>query len=133
MMQKRQIFRALLFILSVFALVAIPYGGISQVDSGLVAGTVFNDTDTSPTARGPVTLNVVVDDYFMGRIEPGGSLDIVLAPRIDPYEVKAYAFHYDGSSFFAVVDLPLTYAVVVPISHRGKLTSFWVAFEGMTK
>ena len=112
-------------------LTAVPYGAIPQTDEGLVVGTVFNDTDLVPTSRGAVVLDIVVDRYFMGRVEAGKSLDIELAPRLDPYEVRAYVFNYDGSSFFAVVDLPLAYTVVVPISHRGKLSSFWVAFEGI--
>ncbi len=112
-------------------LTAVPYGAIPQTDEGLVVGTVFNDTDVVPTSRGPVVLDIVVDRYFMGRVEPGKGLDVALAPRLDPYEVRAYVFNYDGSSFFAVVDLPLTYTVVVPISHRGRLSSFWIAFEGI--
>jgi hypothetical protein len=130
-MKERTIKRALVFVLAAATLAAIPCGVMSQVSEGLVVGTVFNDTDLFPTSKGPVTLNIVVDRNFMGRIEPGETLDIALAPRIEPYELRAYVFHWDGSSFFAVVDLPLTYTVVVPISHRGRLSSFWVAFEGM--
>jgi hypothetical protein len=109
----------------------LPHSGISQTDEGLIVGTVFNDTDLSPTSSGPVVLDVVVDRHFMGRIEPGKNLDIALEPRLDPYDVRAYVFEYDGSSFFTAVDLPLTYTVVVPISHRDKLSSFWIAFEGI--
>ena len=130
-MKEPRMRKALLLILVAAALAAIPYGGASGQDEGLVEGMVFNDTDLSPTSRGPVTLDIVVDRVFLGRIEPGESLRIGLAPRLDPYEVRAYAFHWGGSSFFAVVDLPLTYTVVVPISHRGTLSSFWVAFEGI--
>ena len=112
-------------------LTIIPHSGISQMDEGLVVGTVFNDTDITPTNSGPVVLDIVVDRHFLGRIEPGETLDIALAPRPDPYDVRAYAFDYDGSAFFTAVDLPLTYNVVVPISHRDKLSSFWIAFEGI--
>ena len=123
--------KALLLFLVIAAALMASGVSISEIDHGLVVGTVFNDTDLAPTSGGPVALNIVVDKVFMGRVEPGGSLDIALAPRLDPYEVRAYVFHYDGSAFFAVVDLPLTYEVVVPIGHRGRLSSFWVAFEGM--
>ncbi len=112
-------------------LAILPNSVISQTDEGLVVGTVFNDTDLSPTSSGPVVLDVVVDRHFIGRVEPGKNLDIALAPRLDPYDVRAYVFNYDGSSFFTAVDLPLTYTVVVPIGHRDKLSSFWIAFEGI--
>jgi hypothetical protein len=131
MMKKGGIYRIAAAALMALCLAAVPTGANPQTDKGLVVGTVFNDTDNAPTSRGPVVLDVVVDRYFMGRVEPGKSLDIALAPRLEPYEIRAYVFNYDGSSFFAVVDLPLTYTVVVPISHRGKLSSFWVAFEGI--
>jgi hypothetical protein len=109
----------------------LPHSVVSQTDEGLIVGTVFNDTDISPTSTGPVVLDVVVDRHFMGRVEPGENLDIALMPRVDPYDVRAYVFNYDGSSFFTAVDLPLTYTVVVPIGHRDKLSSFWIAFEGI--
>jgi hypothetical protein len=118
-------------VLTAAFLVIVPHSVISQTDEGLVVGTVFNDTDLSPTPTGPVVLDVVVDRHFMGRLDPGTSMDIALAPRPDPYDVRAYVFNYDGSSFFTAVDLPLTYTVVVPISHRDKLSSFWIAFEGI--
>jgi len=112
-------------------LVIVPYGAVSQTNAELVVGTVFNDTDVSPTMYGPVVLDIVVDRHFVGRGEPGKSMEVALERRADPYDVRAYAFDYEGSAFFASVDLPLTYTVVVPISHRGKLSSCWVAFEGI--
>jgi hypothetical protein len=130
-MKERTMKGALVIVLAAVFLAVTPCGGISQVDEGLVVGTVFNDTDLFPAAGRAVTLNIVVDRNFMGRVEPGQTLDIALAPRLEPYEMRAYVFNWDGSSFFAVVDLPLTYSVVVPISHRGRLSSFWVAFEGI--
>jgi hypothetical protein len=131
MMKRSQFWGIAAAVLAAVCLVVIPHGAVSQVDEGLVVGTVFNDTDLSPTSKGPVVLDVVVDRHFVGRVEPGGNLDIALAPRLDPYDVRAYVFDYDGSSFFTAVDLPLTYTVVVPISHRDKLSSFWIAFEGI--
>jgi len=131
MRQERLFHKIVTAILFAGCLALVPFAAVPQTDEGLVVGTIFNDTDLVPTSRGPVVLNIVVDRNFMGRVEPGKSLDIALAPRLDPYEVRAYVFNYGGSSFFAVVDLPLSYTVVVPISHRGRLSSFWVAFEGI--
>ncbi len=131
MMKKSRLVRIAAAVLMMGCLAVLPYSGMSQTDEGFVVGTVFNDTDVAPTLYGPVVLDVVVDRHFMGRIEPGRNLEIALDPRPDPYDIRAYAFNYDGSSFFAAVDLPLTYTVVVPISHRGKLSSFWIAFEGI--
>lgn len=131
MMRKSRLMQITAAVLLAGCLVILPYSGISQTSKELVTGTVFNDTDLAPTVYGPVVLDVVVDRHFMGRVEPGQNLEIALKPRLDPYEVRAYAFNFDGSSFFAAVDLPLTYTVVVPISHRGKLSSFWIAFEGI--
>ncbi len=130
-MKRSEFKKIAVAVLMAACLAAVPHSAIPQTDEGLVTGTVFNDTDLIPSSRGPVVLDVVVDRYFMGRVEPGKSLDIALTPRLEPYEVRAYAFNYDGSSFFAVVDLPLTYTVVVPISHRGRLSPFWIAFEGI--
>ncbi len=131
MMKRSRFWGIGAIVLTAVFLLLMPHGAVSQVDEGLVVGTVFNDTDLSPTSRGPVVLDVVVDRHFVGRVEPGKNLDIALAPRLDPYDVRAYVFDYDGSSFFTAVDLPLTYTVVVPISHRDKLSSFWIAFEGI--
>jgi hypothetical protein len=131
MMEKSRLVRAAAAVLTAACLAILPASVVSQTVEEPTVGTVFNDTDVSPTLYGPVVLDVVVDRHFMGRIEPGKSMEIILDPRPDPYEVRAYAFNYDGSSFFAAVDLPLTYTVVVPISHRGKLSSFWIAFEGI--
>ena len=108
-----------------------PFLGITQDDEKIILGRVYNDTDIVPPAHGPAPINIVVDDYFMGRVEPGESLVIGLKYRRVPYVVKAYVFDYDGSSFFAVVDLPLRSNVMVPVSHRGEVSPFWVAFEGI--
>ncbi len=108
-----------------------PFLGITQDDEKMILGKVYNDTDIVPPMHGPVPINIVVDDYFMGRVEPGESLVIELKSRRVPYVVKAYVFDYDGSSFFAVVDLPLKSPVMVPVSHRGEISPFWVAFEGI--
>jgi hypothetical protein len=131
MMKRSRLVKTAAAVLMAACLAILPHSVISQTDEGPVVGTVFNDTDLSPTFYGPVVLDVVVDRHFMGRVEPGKNMEIALEPRLDPYEVRAYAFNYDGSSFFAAVDLPLTYTVVVPISHRGKLSSYWIAFEGI--
>lgn len=128
--QSRFSIIAAALLMAVFVAV-IPHTVVSGTGDELVVGTVFNDTDLSPTPFGPVVLDVVVDRHFVGRVEPGQNMEIALEPRLDPYDVRAYAFDYGGSSFFAAVDLPLTYTVVVPISHRGKLSSFWIAFEGI--
>ncbi|GEM_PF-1953558 len=108
-----------------------PFSGVTGEEENLILGKVYNDTDLVPPMHGPVPINIVVDDYFMGRVEPGKSLVIGLKPRRVPYVVKAYVFDYDGSSFFAVVDLPLKSSVMVPVSHRGEISPFWVAFEGI--
>ncbi len=130
-MKKSEFQKISAAILVVMCIIIAPHGVISQTDATLVVGTVFNDTDVFPTIEGPVVLDIVVDRHFVGRVEPGENLDIALAPRLDPYDVRAYVFNYGGSSFFATVDLPLTYTVVVPIGHRDKLSSFWIAFEGI--
>jgi hypothetical protein len=114
-----------------FLLCFHPLIGITQDDDDLILGRIYNDTDIAPPFSGPVTLNIVVDRVFMGRVEPGESVVIGLPYRRVPYNVRAYVFHYDGSAFFAEVDLPLNHDVAVPISHRGELTPFWVAFEGI--
>jgi hypothetical protein len=116
--------------LSVF-LFLVPFSGITEEEERLILGKVYNDTDLAPPRLGPVPINIVIDDYFMGRVEPGESLVIGLKPRRVPYVVKAYIFEYEGSSFFAVVDLPLNSTVMVPVSHRGEISPFWVAFEGI--
>ncbi len=130
-MRKRLVRKMVVAAILAGCIALVPFAAAPQTDEGLVVGTIFNDTDLLPTSQGPVVLNIVVDRNFMGRVEPGESLDVALAPRLEPYEVRAYVFNYDGSSFFAVVDLPLSYTVVVPISHRGRISPFWVAFEGI--
>jgi len=112
-------------------LFSLPFAGKTEDDRDILIGRVYNDTDIAPTNSGPATLNIVVDNAFMGRIEPGESLVIGLAERIEPYTVKAYVFTFEESSYFAVVDLPLNHFVAVPVSHRGELSPFWVAFEGI--
>lgn len=119
------------FLVSLFFILLSPFSGVTGEDENLILGKVYNDTDLVPPMHGPVPINIVVDDYFMGRVEPGESLVIGLKPRRVPYVVKAYVFDYDGSSFFAVVDLPLRSSVMVPVSHRGEISPFWVAFEGI--
>jgi len=117
---------------AVFIILLIhPFAGVTQDGDNMVLGRVYNDTDIAPPLSGPVPLNIVVDEIFMGRVEPGESLVVSLEKRRVPYEFRAYVFMYDGSSFFAEVDLPLSHPVAVPISHRGELSPFWVAFEGI--
>lgn len=118
------------FFLFVFIFI-VPFSGVTEEEERLILGKVYNDTDIAPPGHGPVPINIVIDDYFMGRVEPGESLVIGLKPRRVPYVVKAYIFEYEGSSFFAVVDLPLNSTVMVPVSHRGEISPFWVAFEGI--
>jgi hypothetical protein len=120
-----------IFLVSLFFILLSPFSVVTGEDENLILGKVYNDTDLVPPWHGPVPINIVVDDYFMGRVEPGKSLVIGLKPRRVPYVVKAYVFDYDGSSFFAVVDLPLNSTVMVPVSHRGEISPFWVAFEGI--
>ena len=114
-----------------FVLFSLLAEEVSGEDKDYITGKVYNDTDMMPPGVGPVPLNIVVDRVFMGRIGPGESMEIALKPRLEPYEVRAYIFYYDGSVFFAEVDLPLRYPVEVPVSHRGVFSPFWVAFEGI--
>lgn len=128
---KKAFITSFIAIVTLTILLTHPFVGVTQDGDNLVLGRVYNDTDIAPPSSGPVPLNIVVDEVFMGRVEPGESLVIGLERRRVPYEFRAYVFNYDGSSFFAEVDLPLSHPVAVPISHRGELSPFWVAFEGI--
>ncbi|MBN1883711.1 MAG: hypothetical protein JW885_16230 [Deltaproteobacteria bacterium] len=108
-----------------------PMVAVSQDKGELITGKIFNDTDIAPTDFGPVELNIVIDEIYMGRLMPGEKMLVALEQRRVPYEVRAYAFDFDGSVFFAVVPLPLWDEVDIPVYHRGEHADWWVAFEGI--
>ena len=110
---------------------SIPMIAASQDKGALITGKIFNDTDIAPTDFGPVELNIVIDEIYMGRLQPGEKMLVALEQRRVPYEVRAYAFDFDGSVFFAVVPLPLWDEVDIPVYHRGEHSDWWIAFEGI--
>jgi hypothetical protein len=128
---RKTVLSALVFCTALVVAASAPMIVASQDQGEMITGKIFNDTDIAPTNYGPVQLNIVIDEIYMGRIKPGEKMLVALEQRRVPYEVRAYAFDYDGSVFFAVVPLPLWDEVDIPVYHRGEHADWWIAFEGI--
>jgi len=128
---RKIILSALVFFVALIIAASAAMIVASQDQGEMITGKIFNDTDIAPTDFGPVELNIVIDEIYMGRIDPGEKMLVALEQRRVPYEVRAYAFDYDGSVFFAVVPLPLWDEVDIPVYHRGEHADWWIAFEGI--